>query len=139
MTIMETSASPAESQRHALLVDDDAVISALLDFILKREGYRVDIFKDGLAASEHIARAPAPAVAVLDIMLPRVDGFELLREIRARPDWTRVPVLMLSSRGDEQNIVRALDAGASDYVLKPFQPEELKARLRRLVTRKAAA
>jgi len=50
-----------------------------------------------------------------------------------------VPVLMLSSRGDEQNIVRALDAGASDYVLKPFQPEELKARLRRLVTHKAAA
>lgn len=94
----------------------------------------MEVLHDGLKADEHISsdRIP-PDVVILDIMLPRVDGFALLRKIRQKPAWMEVPVLMLSALGDEQNIVRALDAGANDYVHKPFKPEELKARVRRLI------
>jgi two-component system, OmpR family, alkaline phosphatase synthesis response regulator PhoP len=66
-------------------------------------------------------------------MMPYADGFELLAHLRAKPDWRDVPVMMLTARSQEKDIVRALDAGASDYVIKPFLPEELKARIRRLV------
>lgn len=126
---MNLSASP-----RALVIDDDQAISSLLEFIFQRQGYAVEVLHDGLKADEHISsdRIP-PDVVILDIMLPRVDGFALLRKIRQKPAWMEVPVLMLSALGDEQNIVRALDAGANDYVHKPFKPEELKARVRRLI------
>lgn len=118
----------------ALVVDDDEALSSLLEFIFQRQGYVVDVLHDGLKADEHISSdCVPPDVVILDIMLPRVDGFALLRKIRQKPSWKEVPVLMLSALGDEQNIVRALDAGANDYVQKPFKPEELKARVRRLV------
>lgn len=134
MSATEESSQPeTPNTPRALVVDDDKALSSLLEFILQREGYAVDLFRDGLAASEYIASSPPVSVAVLDIMLPRIDGFALLRQLRELPVWSQIPVLMLSARGDEQDIVRALDAGASDYVQKPFQPEELKARLRRLV------
>lgn len=94
----------------------------------------MEVLHDGLKADEHISSDHVPPdVVILDIMLPRVDGFALLRKIRQKPSWKEVPVLMLSALGDEQNIVRALDAGANDYVQKPFKPEELKARVRRLI------
>lgn len=126
---LDDSASP-----RALIVDDDQAISSLLEFILHREGYAVDVLHDGMKADEYISSDHAPPdVVILDIMLPRVDGFALLRKIRQHPFWKVVPVLMLSSLGDEQEIVRALDSGANDYVQKPFQPEELKARVRRLI------
>lgn len=126
---MDFSASP-----RALVVDDDRAISSLLEFIFQREGYAVDVLHDGMQAEELISANQAPPdVVILDIMLPRVDGFALLRKIRQVPIWKDVPVLMLSALGDEQNVVRALDLGANDYVQKPFQPEELKARVRRLI------
>jgi DNA-binding response OmpR family regulator len=126
---LDFSASP-----HALVVDDDQAISSLLEFIFQRQGYAVEVLHDGLKADEHISSDHAPPdVVILDIMLPRVDGFALLRKIRLKPSWKEVPVLMLSALGDEQTIVRALDAGANDYVQKPFKPEELKARVRRLI------
>jgi DNA-binding response OmpR family regulator len=66
-------------------------------------------------------------------MLPFVDGFELLKQIRSKPNWTELPIIMLTSKAQEKNIVRALEAGANDYIVKPFQPEELVARVRRFV------
>ena len=66
-------------------------------------------------------------------MLPYVDGFQLVAMIRAKPDWQNVPIIMLTARSQEGDIVRALDAGANDYVVKPFKPEELKARMKRLL------
>ena len=126
---MDFSASP-----RALVIDDDQAISSLLEFIFQRQGYAVEVLHDGLKADEHISSdLPPPDVVILDILLPRVDGFALLRKIRQQPAWQEVPVLMLSALGDEQTIVRALDAGANDYVQKPFKPEELKARVRRLI------
>lgn len=129
---LELLASP-----RALVVDDDQAISSLLEFIFLRQGYAVEVLHDGLKADEYICPDQAPPdVVILDIMLPRVDGFALLRKIRQEPTWKEVPVLMLSALGDEQSIVRALDAGANDYVKKPFKPEELKARVRRLISQR---
>jgi len=73
-----------------------------------------------------------PAVIVMDVMLPYVSGFELIIEIRQTPGWERVPVIMLTSKSQESDVLRAFDAGVNDYVVKPFRPEEFVARVRRL-------
>jgi DNA-binding response OmpR family regulator len=88
---------------------------------------------DGRAAERLIAKLAPAAIVTLDVMLPRVDGYEVLRRIRSTPGWTRVPVIMLTARSQEKDIARGLEAGASDYLVKPFKPDELRARVRRLV------
>jgi DNA-binding response OmpR family regulator len=117
-----------------LVVEDDEHISQVLRFMLERQGYHVVHLADGRAAASHVGSAAAvPALVLLDVMLPYVDGFEIVRLIRARADWASVPVLMLTAKNTERDTVRALDAGASDFVIKPFQPNELLARVRRYV------
>ncbi len=116
----------------ALVVEDDEHIAHLLRFMLEREGYEVLHAADGREGVRLIEAGAVPAVALLDVMLPFVDGFELVRRLRAQPGWADVPVVMLTAKTQESDIVRALDAGANDYILKPFQPAELLARLRRL-------
>ncbi|MCX7962594.1 MAG: response regulator transcription factor [Burkholderiales bacterium] len=122
-------------QRTAFVVEDDEQIVALLRHILEREGLSVRVAGDGRSAEQLIDTAPPPALVTLDVMLPHLDGFALLSRIRARADWEQVPVVMITGRGEEEDIVRGLDAGASDYVVKPFKPEELRARVRRLLKR----
>ncbi|WP_020654662.1 response regulator transcription factor [Massilia niastensis] len=115
-----------------LVVEDDDHIAQVLRFMLERQGYRVTHLADGRAASEHIATAGGvPDLILLDVMLPYVDGFELVRLVRDRAGWATVPILMLTAKNTERDTVRALDAGASDFVIKPFQPNELLARVRR--------
>lgn len=125
--------SENENKGAALVVEDDEQIGYILGFILEREGYQVHRANDGRAARELIDTLPPPAIVTLDVMLPHADGFEVLKELRAKPGWEKVPVIMLTSRSQEKDIVHALDAGATDYVVKPFKPEELRARVRRLV------
>lgn len=115
-----------------LVVEDNNEIAYLVQFLLEREGFRVELARDGRAAEQQIAAMPAPSLVMLDVMLPYVDGFQLLVQIRSRRDWAQVPVLMLTAKAQESEIVRALEAGANDYVVKPFQPNELLARVRRL-------
>ena len=117
----------------ALVVEDDEQIAYLLQFILQREGYSVHIAADGKLAREFIDTAPAPAIVTLDVMLPHVSGVELLAVIRAKDDWKAVPVLMLTAKAQEKDIVHALESGANDYIVKPFKPDELRARVRLLV------
>ncbi|MBD8532461.1 MULTISPECIES: response regulator transcription factor [unclassified Massilia] len=121
-------ADPAPS---VLVVEDDDHISQVLRFMLERQGYQVVHMADGRAAVQHVAQAPPPGLVLLDVMLPYVDGFEILQRIRATPAWREVPVLMLTAKSSEHDAVRALDAGANDFVTKPFQPQELLARVRR--------
>ncbi len=109
----------------------------MIRFMLEREGFVVEVANDGREAEARIAAGDPPALAVLDVMLPFMDGFQLLKKIRATAAWSAVPVIMLTAKSQEGDIVRALDAGASDYVVKPFQPEELLARVRRLVRKGA--
>jgi DNA-binding response OmpR family regulator len=116
-----------------LVVEDDDNIAQLLRFMLEREGHAVTVLPDGEAAHAHIASEPPPHLVLLDSMLPYRDGSSLLKQMRALDAWRRVPVVMLTARSLEKDIVAALDAGASDYVIKPFQPHELLARVRRLL------
>lgn len=114
---------------YILVVDDEAQIRKFLDISLRAEGYQVllaSTAEEGLA----LAATQTPDLVVLDIGLPDKEGYEVLAELR---QWTQVPVLMLSVRSAEIDKVKALDAGANDYVTKPFGIQELMARLRALL------
>lgn len=129
-----TAATPSGTVvREAMVVEDDADIGRLLKFVLEREGFAVTLFLDGRVAAARVGSGAIPALVLLDVMLPYVNGYELLAMIRKTSAWKNVPVLMLTAKSGEADVVRALDAGASDYVTKPFQPAELRARIRRLV------
>lgn len=123
----------ASSMPAAVVVEDDDQIAYLLQFILKKEGYAVTVARDGLEAKKVIAERDAPAFVTLDFMLPHANGLELLAIIRAKPGWEKVPVLMLTARSQEKDIAHARASGATDYLVKPFKPEELRACVRRLV------
>lgn len=129
---------PVSTARSVLIVEDDEHIGHLLEFMLQREGYAVTLVANGRLAAQAIAAdGDAPDLVLLDVMLPYLDGFELVGLIRARAEWRDTPIIMLTSKSQEQDIVRALDAGANDYIVKPFQPNELLARLRRFLLAKA--
>ena len=115
-----------------LVAEDDAEIRQALDRILTYEGYEVVTVNDGAAALEAILEQPPDAI-VLDVMMPFVDGLSLCRKIRERGD--RTPVLMLTARHEVSDRVAGLDAGADDYVTKPFELDELLARVRALLRR----
>ena len=117
----------------ALVAEDDSQIAYILRFILEREGFEVHVAPDGRTAQQLFATLPPPALVLLDVMLPHADGFELLARLRATAGWEKVPVIMLTARSQEQDIVRGLEAGANDYMIKPFKPDELRARVRRLL------
>ena len=121
------------AQGTALVAEDDEQLAYILRFILEREGFEVQAAPDGRTAKELIATLQPPALVLLDVMLPHVNGYELLAQLRAKADWAAVPVIMLTARSQEQDIVRGLEAGANDYMVKPFKPEELRARIRRLL------
>ena len=129
---VNTSTHDQASLPAVLVAEDDGQIAYLLQFLLEREGYRVLLARDGQEALRFADEITPPRLVILDVMMPYADGFEVLAHIRAKPDWRDTPVIMLTARSQEKDIVRALDAGASDYVVKPFLPEELKARIRRL-------
>ncbi len=116
-----------------MIIEDDRIISGLLQHILARRGYQIHVALDGRMATAMIEEIEPPHLILLDVMLPFVDGFELLKQIRSKTNWTELPIIMLTSKAQEKNIVRALEAGADDYIVKPFQPEELVARVRRFV------
>ena len=117
----------------ALVVEHDEHLAHILRFILEREGFEVHAAPDGRTAKTLIATLPPPVIVMLDVMLPHADGYELLAQVRATAGWENVPVIMLTARSQEQDIVRGLEAGANDYMVKPFKPEELRARIRRLL------
>lgn len=116
----------------ALIIEDDEMVASVLRFILDREGFVVRHAADGRIARQMIESETPPSLVLLDVMLPFANGVELVGAIRARQGWERTPVLMLSAKGHESDIALALDAGANDYMVKPFQIEELRARVRRL-------
>lgn len=126
----KTTPGAAPSAR-VLLVDDDPKITRLLSNYLEQHGYRVSVTHDGNAAMEQLT-AESWDLVVLDIMLPGMDGFELLKKIRAR--WS-VPVVMLTARGEEADRIVGLEIGADDYVSKTSSSRELLARIRALLRR----
>ena len=116
-----------------LVVEDEPGLLRTLEITLRARGYQVSSSPDGKAALAEAARRP-PDVVLLDLGLPDLDGSEVIRRLRA---WTGVPVIVISGRGGSGDKISALDAGADDYVTKPFSMEELLARLRALLRRDA--
>lgn len=118
-----------------LVVDDEPMVREVVVAYLEREGFRVDEASEGGAALKHIKETP-PDLVVLDVMLPEVDGFSVLTELRRNGN---IPVILLTARTDETDRVLGLELGADDYVVKPFSPRELVARVRSVLRRSAPA
>ncbi|HYL33895.1 MAG TPA: phosphate regulon transcriptional regulator PhoB [Stellaceae bacterium] len=117
-----------------LVVEDETALLTLLRYNLEKEGFAVSAAHDGEEALLQLKETKPDAV-LLDWMLPRVSGIEVCRQIRRTPAWRDLPVIMLTARGEEGDRVRGLDSGADDYVVKPFSPNELIARLRAVIRR----
>jgi len=115
----------------ALLVDDDEDIVYLVQQLLLRDGFIVHATTNGRDAKEFIATSKPTDIVITDLMLPYVSGFELITQIREDRQWQHVPVIVLSGKVTERAVVRALDIGANDYVTKPYNPQELSARIKR--------
>ena len=121
-----TSARKAPAR--ILVVEDERDIAALVAYHLTKEGYRVRTTEGGQEALEAVS-AERPDLMVLDLMLPGFSGYEVLHELRRRPDMADVPVVVLTARRDEADRVKGLELGADDYVTKPFSPRELVLRV----------
>jgi two-component system, OmpR family, phosphate regulon response regulator PhoB len=119
---------------NVLVVEDEAPLVTLLRYNLEKEGFAVAEAHDGEEALMQLREA-APDAVLLDWMLPRVSGLEVCRQIRRVPAWRDLPVIILTARGEEGDRVRGLDSGADDYIVKPFSPSELIARLRAVIRR----
>jgi two-component system phosphate regulon response regulator PhoB len=117
-----------------LIVEDEEPLTLLLRYNLEAEGYEVDIAARGDDAEIKLKETP-PDLVLLDWMLPGLSGIELCRRVRARADTERMPIIMLTARGEESERVRGLAIGADDYIVKPFSVPELLARIRALLRR----
>jgi DNA-binding response OmpR family regulator len=111
-----------------LVADDDPDILALVRFRLERDGYEVLSAPDGETALD-LALARTPDLAVLDVMMPRLDGYELTRRLREHGPTTGIPIILLTARVQEPDLERGFEAGADDYVTKPFSPQALGERI----------
>jgi len=118
-----------------LFADDDRALAALVSTALREEGFEVEHVATGLQAVQSFDRSP-PDVVILDVLMPELDGLEVCRKLRRR---SRVPIILLTSRGEEVDRVTGLETGADDYVTKPFSLRELCARIRAIERRVAGA
>lgn len=122
------------SKATILVVDDEEDIRELIELNLAQEGYRILTCETGEQALTMI-RANTPDLIVLDLMLPGIDGLEVCKRLKADPATRQIPVVMLTAKGEESNIVVGLELGADDYITKPFSGKVLAARVRRVLRR----
>ena len=115
-----------------LVVEDDSKVAGLIRLYLEHAGFAVETAADGRTALERAQGEPPPALVVLDVMLPGVDGFEVCRRLRERSD---LPIILVTARAGEEDRLEGLDLGADDYLAKPFSPRELVARVRAVLRR----
>ncbi len=118
-----------------LVVDDERMVTEVVERYLKRDGYQVSLAADGNEGLR-IGLAWSPDIVVLDLMLPGIDGLEVCRRLRAH---SQVPIIMLTARGEESDRVVGLEVGADDYMVKPFSPRELVARIKAVLRRTSAS
>jgi DNA-binding response OmpR family regulator len=117
-----------------LIADDDEDIRALVAFRLERAGYDVVTAGDGEQALR-LALERTPQLAVLDVMMPKLTGLEVTRRLRAEEATSAIPVILLTARVQEADIAAGFEAGAADYIKKPFSPQELRARVQTILAR----
>lgn len=134
LVVIEAKANNEDGKNTSILVvEDDEITAYMLSYLLRREGYRVTTSADGKTACDEINKDEPYSLVLLDVMVPYKNGIELVSRIRERTSWQGTPVIMISGKSQEQDIVKALNAGANDYITKPFQPGEVLARIRNLV------
>ncbi len=121
-----------------LIVEDDPDLANLLVFRLTREGYATYHAADAKAALAYMDHSPPPALITLDVMLPYMNGFELLVRIRERKGYEYLPIIMLTSNSREEDVTRGFKGGANDYITKPFRPAEVAMRVKALLAREAS-
>ncbi len=129
-----STAAVKQAPARILVVEDERDIAALVAYHLTKEGYRVRTAEGGTEALE-AAAAERPDLLVLDLMLPGFSGYEVLQEVRRRPELAEIPVVVLTARRDEADRVKGLELGADDYVTKPFSPRELVLRVAAVLRR----
>jgi DNA-binding response OmpR family regulator len=117
-----------------LSIEDDAAMGLFLKAVFTAQGFTMDLATDGNAGLE-MARRRRPDLVILDLLMPYKNGFEVLKELKDAPDTRAVPVIILSSNSREEDIVKALNAGADDFVVKPFRARELVTRVRKVLER----
>ncbi len=118
--------------KRILIADDEPNIVVSLEFLMKREGFEVLVASDGEAALQSMT-AQMPDLVLLDIMLPKKDGFEVCQQIRAKPEWQAVKVVMLTAKGRETEVAKGLALGADAYITKPFSTKALVLQVRQLL------
>jgi type II secretory ATPase GspE/PulE/Tfp pilus assembly ATPase PilB-like protein len=132
--LLDEGAAAAGASKKVLLVEDEDALRRVMKDLLEREGFTVFEAGDGVKALDEIDRA-GPDIVVLDLNLPRLDGYGVLSHLRSRPATANLPVIVLTAKGDEDSEVRVFEYGASDYLTKPFRPRALSARLHSLLGR----
>jgi DNA-binding response OmpR family regulator len=122
---------PATNSASIVIVEDDPDIRELLEYNLQKEGYETTCYSDGIGVVEKLTLGPrVPDLILLDLMLPGESGLNICQQIRATEKLKFTPILMVTARGEESDIVQGLEKGADDYVVKPFSPRELLARVK---------
>ncbi|MBZ0269890.1 response regulator [bacterium] len=124
------------SRERIFVVEDESDIAKVLEYNLQREGYQVEVMADGAEAVDRIVEV-APDLVLLDLMLPGMDGLEVCRTLKQDPAARDIPVIMLTAKDEETDIVLGLELGADDYVTKPFAPRELLARVKAVLRRRS--
>lgn len=123
------------SGSNILVADDDRIVRRIVVAKLTGLGYNVDQVEDGQEALEFLENGKVPDLLITDSLMPRMSGLELVRNIRSNSDMAALPVIMLTSRQGEQDVIEGLETGLDDYITKPFSPDELAARVRTVLWR----
>lgn len=123
-----------EDNKSIVIAEDQSDIAHLVDYRLTKLGYEVTWGKNGREALEYV-REKKPALVILDVMMPIMDGFEVLRKLKSDPETKEIPVIMLTAKSMEEDILKGFDSGAVDYIVKPFSVSELAARVKAVLGR----
>ncbi len=115
-----------------LVVDDEVNIVISIEFLMKQAGYDLQVARDGQEALEYVATFE-PDLILLDVMLPKINGFEVCRRVRENPDWQGIKIIMLTAKGREVEVAKGLALGADSYVIKPFSTKELMAEVKQIL------
>ncbi len=121
-----------------LIVDDESYIVTSLSYVMKNAGFEVDSAGDGEQALEKV-EAKTPDLIILDVMMPKLDGFEVCKTIRANPDWSSVRIIMLTAKGRDSEREKGLALGADDYLTKPFSTRDILERAQELLAERRVA
>ena len=119
--------------KHILIVDDSKTIRNLISFVLKKEGFKVTTAEDGLDGLEKLYSSDSIDMIISDINMPRMDGYTFMKTVREQEVYNAVPIIVLSTEGNETDIKQAMELGANKYIIKPVKPDVLMAGIRSLL------